>query len=1023
MTEKFQKLYNQLNPEQKEAVDFIEGPVMVVAGPGTGKTQVLTLRLANILLKTQVNPGNILALTFTENGAAEMRRRLAVIIGRTAYQVHIATFHSFCNDLIKTYPEEFSEILGRKSANEIEQIYILKKCFDDLFLKYLKPFGEPYFYLKETRRSISQLKREGFGPAEFLTRAQKEEKKFSKIDDLYYDSGRYQGKMKGKYADWKKQIEKNLELAKIYERYQAELVAAKFYDYDDMILEVTRTLQTNSDFLLRLQERFQYFLVDEHQDTNNAQNKVLELLSNFHANPNLFVVGDEKQAIFRFQGATLENFFYFKKLYPEARLVTLRRNYRSTQSILDLARSFIGYNQKKISDVLGGIADGLEAVAGHPERLVEIYEFKNPETENYFVAKKIAALIEERTPAEEIAIIYRDNRDGWAVGEMLDKHGLPYRLESAENILSDPEIKKLVAVLKFLNDFNSEEKLFTLLTFDWWDIPALDIYKLNAPGLRRALTLLELLGDEKRLKKIRVGAVPEIRQLAGRLQSWKKLAANANVLVLFETVVRESGLLKQLLAEKNSALGLARLESFYRELKKLMANHPETILADFVRYLDSLEKHAVGIKNGAAEYRPAMVRLMTAHGAKGLEFDHVFIVGAHDGHWGNRHIPQLIKLPYLSKYYDMMIYHSADGEEKNDEERRLFYVAVTRARKMVYISYASFGLNEQAQLASQFLEEMKPELKAKGAAERYEKNWAIDKAMLFAPSRSQGWSVFEKDFLRQLFFKRGLSATALNNFLACPWRYFYLNLLKIPRAKSRAQMYGTAVHAALKDFFNGLKRRGVDLSFLLTSFEQHLQKEPLTKTDYQFAFQRGREVLTNYYNFYRASFGAQTLNEFRIKEVILENPILGPEGLRLTGSLDKIEYLPGGREVNVVDYKTGQPKSRNELEGKTKNANGDYKRQLVFYKLLLDEHLAFPAKMVSGEIDFVEADKSGRFHKERFEIVPTETKELKEKIFEVADQVLNFKFADQKCAEVDCEFCQLGNDIGRAAPQLVIQET
>lgn len=1033
MTDKFRELYKKLNAEQKEAVDAIEGPVMVVAGPGTGKTQVLTLRIANILLKTQLDPGSILALTFTESGAAEMRQRLTSIIGRTAYQLNIFTFHGFCNDLMQSYPEEFLIILGRKPADDIEQIDLLKKVVDQALLKILRPFGEAYYYLREARRMISNLKREGIDPASFLALIEKEERGFKATDDLYYHSGRYQGKMKGKYAEWKKQIDKNLELAQIYKGYQQALTKAKRYDYDDMILEAAQALGNNPEFLLRLQERYQYFMVDEHQDTNNAQNKVLELLSNFFANPNLFVVGDEKQAIFRFQGASLENFLYFKKLYPKVKLITLRKNYRSTQSILDLAQSFIVHNQHKISDVLEGVKEDLLSAAGHPEKKVEIYEFDQEETESYFVAQKISELIKTGVSPEEMAVIYRDNRDALAIADMLDKHGLPFRVESVENILADSDIRKLLNLLRFISDLSLEEKLFEILTIDFLQIPMMDIYRLSFRSSHRSL--LEMLANDQELKNLNIEAVEKITALSKKLSSWHQWSKNSTPLVLFETLVRESGFLEHLLAHKNSALGLNRLETLYREMKKMVTNHPQTTLLDFLRYVDNLESHAIGIKVARWGHAPKAVRLMTAHGAKGLEFDHVFIVNGVDGHWGNRRVPQLIKLPNLAIMVGIAANNPSpnpvverdprsrgtdgtgslglgegarllvdDSSSQLDDERRLFYVAITRARKMVYLSYATQGANQKSQWPSPFLEEINPELKEFRKGSDYERQFSRDRQILFQSSRSLGFSVFEKEYLNHLFYHRGLSATALNQYLDCPWRYFYLNLLKIPRAKTKHQMYGTAVHAALRDFFNALNDAAPSKDFLIQRFRKALKEEPFSVVELEQVLTKGVETLTAYYHFYRDRFTDQkTFNEFRVKGAVLE---VG-EGVKLTGSLDKIEFLLGGREVNVVDYKTGRSRTRRELEGKTKNATGDYKRQLVFYKLLLDESLAFPGKMVSGEIDFVEPDKTGQFRKEKFTIEIEEVDELKKLLLKTADDILNLRFWENRCRDKDCEFCQL----------------
>ncbi len=344
-TLEFENLYKKLNPEQKKAVDTIDGPVMVIAGPGTGKTQILTLRIANILQKTDVGPDSILALTFTESGTHTMRRRLAETIGSAAYKVNIFTFHGFCNEIIKAYPEEFPRIVGASSITDIDQIRIMEEVILSLKLERLKPYGDPLYYLRPVMSQIKDLKREDIDPLELEKIIIKQEEDFNTITDLYYDKGAYKGKMKGKYKDLEKNIEKSKDLLIVYRAYEEALKQSKVFDYEDMIMEVVRVLRKNQDLLLRLQEKYQYILADEHQDANQAQNHILELLSSFFDNPNLFIVGDEKQAIFRFQGASLENFLYFKKLYPRAALIRLERNYRSTQSILDAAHSLIQKNK------------------------------------------------------------------------------------------------------------------------------------------------------------------------------------------------------------------------------------------------------------------------------------------------------------------------------------------------------------------------------------------------------------------------------------------------------------------------------------------------------------------------------------------------------------------------------------------------------------------------------------------------------------------------------------------------------
>ena len=284
----YQELYKRLNKAQKQAVDTVEGPVMVIAGPGTGKTQILTLRIANILRETDTDPRSILSLTFTESGVVSMRKRLAEIIGDTAYLVNINTFHGFCNDIIKNYPEEFPRIIGSENINEVEQIRILEKLIEELPLKYLRPFGDKFYYARAILADINQLKREGVSAMEFGEIVRKREKTFPKINGLRHEKGPYAGKIKGEFKELEKQIAKNKELARIYIAYQKELAEKRLYDYSDMIMETLSALKKSDDLLPIIQERFHYFLIDEHQDTNNAQNKIIELLASFYPNPNVF---------------------------------------------------------------------------------------------------------------------------------------------------------------------------------------------------------------------------------------------------------------------------------------------------------------------------------------------------------------------------------------------------------------------------------------------------------------------------------------------------------------------------------------------------------------------------------------------------------------------------------------------------------------------------------------------------------------------------------------------------------------
>ena len=940
---KFNTLYRQLNPAQKEAVDAIEGPVMVVAGPGTGKTHILTLRIANILRQTDAEPENILALTFTEAGAAEMRRRLADIIGSPAYRVEIATFHGFCNGLIERYPEFFPRIIGSRVISEVEQITQLKEIIDSKRPRLLRPFGNPYFHLRGIREAISHLKKENITPQKFVK---------TRVKD-------------------KRSQEKNKELAILYAAYQKELAKRELYDYEDMILEVINTLEpkVGKDLLLTLQEQYQWLLADEHQDANLSQNKVLELLASYYRRPNLFVVGDEKQAIFRFQGASLENFTYFSKKYPAAVQIQLEVNYRSTQPILDAAACLLAsvdlrsFNQK---------------VRGEP---ITFYEFSRPDIEHYFVLRSIQEKLERGERPQEIAILYRDNRDAEPITRLLEKAGVPFVVESDQNVLDDLDIQKLVALLRAVEGFGKNAVLVPALHIDFLGLEPLEVYSIVSSSTPWQVFKSSSAGG-----------------LYNNLKRWRVISQNAGAVEAFETIVRESGFLAHLLSHPASAEKLEKLDRLYEEVKALVEQKKDSRLADILGRLDIVAEHKVALSRRVGGWKNEHVRLMTAHRAKGREFNNVYIVGAWHGHWGGRRRPQ---------FFDL------SQEKDENEERRLFYVALTRARKSVTISTASASSDGRPRVKSEFVGEIKPGLIKEANPAPWEKQFNKEKELAFAAPVVESADLVSAAFVKDAFLNHGFAVTHLNNYLRCPWRYFYVNLVRVPQASSAAQMYGSAIHGALRNFFKKYPAGKGTAKTLLSYFNRALLNQPLAEADYERFYERGKNALAGYLKKNKGTLPASSLLEFNIRGVEFAQNII------LTGELDKIEFLGRGSEVNVVDYKTGVPKSRNAILGKTKiktaptlkgrgsdrSVGGDYWRQLVFYKLLLDRQGKY--RMVSGELDFVEPTKAGQYKKEKFEVTNADVKELEELIRTVTTEILSLGFWQKRCDDAKCEYCKL----------------
>lgn len=344
-TEKYEAAYAGLNPEQRSAVDTVYGPVMVVAGPGTGKTQIIALRAANIVLSTGARPENILLTTFTEAGVASMRARLVSVLGADGYRVAVHTFHAFCTRVMEEYPEYFTSMRLDRSVDDLERYEMIESVLDSMSAEHLRPVGDPYRYVRSIVSKIDTLKQENVTPAGLRVATERQAERYAhELAEIKPTLKKYETTK----ASQEKHLAKLAELAGAYERYQAMLRERGCYDYADMIRFVADALDASDALTAALRERYQYLMVDEYQDTNSLQNHVMHRLAGYGDEPNLLVVGDDDQSIYRFQGANIENMLEFASRYPEAKTVVLSRNYRSAQAVLDLASGVIAHNTERI---------------------------------------------------------------------------------------------------------------------------------------------------------------------------------------------------------------------------------------------------------------------------------------------------------------------------------------------------------------------------------------------------------------------------------------------------------------------------------------------------------------------------------------------------------------------------------------------------------------------------------------------------------------------------------------------------
>lgn len=994
MENQFKKIYDSLNPEQKLAVNTIEGSVMVIAGPGTGKTQILTLRIANILLKTQINPENILALTFSDSASLQMRQRLSEIIGTPAFRVDISTFHSFANEIIKNYPDEFPKLLSSENMTEIEQIELIVKLIDLLDLKLLRPYGEPLYYLKDILALINDLKKEGVLPDDLKKAIENQKKDFKSVDDLYHEKGIYKGQMKGKYQDLEKAILKQGEFLQVFAAYSNALDAQKKYDYNDMLLEVIKALENNNSLLLRIQEKYQYILIDEHQDTNAAQNKLIEQVASFFEVPNLFVVGDVSQAIYRFQGASLENFLYFKKLYPGAKLINLEMNYRSHQLILDAAGSLIEKNisanilpQPKLLADKKKLAEKIKVIA------LSDYHF-----ENEFIADNIEKKISEGVEPDQIAVLARRNIDLEEIAQSLKRRGIQFNIQSDQDIFSDLTIQKLILILQAVENFGDEESFIKASHVDFLNIEPIDIYKILNYSRREASDIFSIISKVKKLsKQLSLEKVQALVDFNLKFNGWVKLNHNIPLDDLFVKIINESGMREYVLKSTDNYQTLNKLISLFDEIKIRLYKNPEFDLTNFIQLLETVKKHKVVLNSKSKNSFVQGVALLTVHKSKGQEFDYVYILNCFDGRWGNsRRRSAKIKLPWAYLGGDKKT--NAEFDEIEDE-RRLFYVGLTRARVGVTLTYSNSDISGKVQLPSQFIQEINPDLVEEIDTQNFEKNF--DKQFLFDEAKTNSIDLKNQEYFSKQFLEKGLSVTGFENFLDCPWKYFFRNLVMLPDVKNKYLIFGTLIHNVLDLFIRQRKNKKLTANFLISNFKDRLNEQALSENDRQELLEKGENVLKAFYYQVIPNWPMDIQSEMVIRGVKIS------EQITLNGRLDMIEPLLNSNMVRVHDFKTGKPKSRSQIDGSKIDSNYNYLRQLTFYKILLDRYKEGLFKMSEGVIDFVEPDERGIFHSEVFAITEGNIKELEDQIKFVADQIINLKFWDQYCDKKDCEYCNL----------------
>ena len=970
-TDIFEKKYKDLNVKQKEAVDTIYGPVMVVAGPGTGKTTVLTLRIANILLKTDAKPEEILALTFTDSGVRSMREKLRAIIGDASFRVNLFTFHSFANHIRALFPEYFEKIGGRLPSSDSDAIVIIEDILKSESFKELRPstYGVK---VRDISKRIGELKKEAILPNDLAKLIEKEKKAHKAyVNSLEKINKTTEGEIEKK----EKYILRLEEFLVVYRRYEEELEKRELYDFDDTILGLLDALKKHPDLLAEVRESFQFVLADEHQDANGSQNEILKFFRGVELDaldpPNLFVVGDDKQSIFRFQGASLENFYNFEQDFPGAKKIDLSENYRSHSNILGLAHNLI------IND--GRTHTDLQANVPYSIKPIEVSEYESFEDELSGTVEKIKEELKADN-TNNIAVITRTNGALFELARYLKREKIDFTLTGEKSLFETDAYLKLLFLFEALVNPMADDKFIRSIYLGYFKINLHDILALEnyAKKRRKAFADVLLKGD---FEEVELHDPEALSLLQSEIED---LISSARKLPLLHFLKKLGGRI----FDNNDSEGLVVLRDLFLEADKLVIKQRNALLKEFVEYLLLLEKHNISPIIPSKE-RKTRLELISIHKSKGLEYDIVHILDVTDKKFeksGRR--SDLLRIPGVGVQRDI------------EEDRRLLYVAVTRAKKHAVISYSLKGLEGQSQVPSVLIDELLPELIKKEKIKE-----GTERISLF--EAEDNININSKKVLQEEFLSRSFSVTALNNYLSCPWKYFFRNLLQVPDVKEFSAMLGTACHEALRAFHHLIKKgEKVSEKELKKIINNAVLAQAFSKSELPVAISKAEENIFAYVK----SFSSFREGEVAHIEEKISFPfeVKGNEGIFeiiITGVLDLV--LVNNSQAIVIDFKTKKRMTKNEILGNTKSSDGSYFRQLQFYKFLW-EGGSKDSTVEQASLVFLSPER-GNVSTETFELKDNDKDEIREIVKNTLSEIHSLSFWNKKCSEKDCEYCRLAN--------------